>query len=56
MTKLRTLLATALLTLPVLALSAAQPDSVALGKRFEPVSLTGCCLVYLNHHWVCLPC
>jgi hypothetical protein len=58
MTKLRTLLAAALLTLPVLALSASEvtADNVASGTRLEGTSLTGCCMIYLNGKWMCIPC
>lgn len=55
--KFKTLLATALLTLPVLMLTATQAaDSAERGTRVEPTSLTVCCYVYFNGKWMCIPC
>jgi hypothetical protein len=59
MTKLRTLLATALLMLPVMALSVAHAATGgnAPGTRVEPsTSLTGCCMIMIGGKWYCLPC
>jgi hypothetical protein len=57
MVKLKALVATALLTLPMLTLSASQvaPPSPNI-VRLEPASLTNCCWVYYMHRWVCFPC
>jgi hypothetical protein len=59
MAKLRTLLTTALLALPIMSLSAAQAgvDGNLPGTRVETSSsLTGCCLVFVNGKWYCYPC
>jgi hypothetical protein len=58
MTKLRVLLATALLTLPALTLSAAQAGGgdAGPGTRLETTSLTGCCWVCINGWWYCVAC
>ena len=58
MTQLRTLLAAALLTLPVMTLSATQVTANAgTGPRLETsTSLTGCCLVLAGGRWYCIPC
>ncbi len=57
MTKLRTLLVTALLTLPVLTLSSAQAatNGGGSGTRLETQSTTGCCVVYFMGRWICVP-
>ena len=58
MAKLRTLLVTALLTLPVLTFSSAQSatNGGAPGTRLETQSATGCCYIYFMGRWVCVPC
>jgi hypothetical protein len=58
MARLRTLLATALLTLPVTTLSATQLTANAgTGPRLETsTSLTGCCMVLAGGRWWCIPC
>jgi hypothetical protein len=57
MAKLRTLLAAALLTVPVLTLSAAMPTGDAqTGPRIEPTAATGCCWAYVMGRWICFPC
>jgi hypothetical protein len=58
MPKLRTLLATALLTLPVLTLSASQiaVEAPGSGTRLESTSLTGCCWVFYLGMWRCYTC
>ncbi len=58
MRKLRSLLAAALLTLPVVTLSATQlsggkSDVVAVQSS---TSLQGCCYLYWEGRWWCLPC
>lgn len=58
MRKLRTLLAAALFTLPVVALSASQLStgkSDVVGVQ-SSVSSDTCCYVYWQGHWWCLPC
>jgi hypothetical protein len=58
MTKLRVLLATALLTLPALTLSASQAasSSAGSGASLEATSVANCCWVFYMGKWVCFPC
>jgi hypothetical protein len=59
MAQLRTLLATALLALPVMSLSAAQVtvNGEGTGTRVDAsTSLTGCCMVLWGGTWYCIPC
>jgi len=57
MTKLKTLLVAALLTVPVLTLSAAVPaEHYGSGPRLETTAATGCCWVLYFGRWFCIPC
>jgi hypothetical protein len=55
MTKLRTLLAAALITLPVLATDAAvpTPDKPQISQSQPPAT---CCWVMILGRWWCIPC
>jgi hypothetical protein len=56
MSKLKNLFAVALLTLPVLSLSAADLGAPANVTQVRPASVAGCCYVYYMGHWYCFPC
>jgi hypothetical protein len=57
MQKFRTLLATALLTLPVVTLASTQTEGANPGVRVEAsTSLTSCCMYLVAGRWFCFPC
>jgi hypothetical protein len=58
MAKLRTLLAAALLTVPVLTMSMnVAADDAQTGPRIEATTAaTGCCWAYFMGRWICMPC
>jgi hypothetical protein len=56
MSKLKNLFAVALLTLPILSLSAADLGARVDVTQVRPASVAGCCYVYYMGHWYCFPC
>jgi hypothetical protein len=57
MKKLRTVLAAALLTLPVLTLNASSLASDAQQSTIKPThTVTGTCYVYFAGRWWAIPC
>ncbi len=60
MTKLRTLLAAALITIPVLTLDAAQLPATQPGSQAQLApssqSVDSCCWVFFLGRWWCFPC
>ena len=59
MNKLRTILAAALLTLPVVALNAStavdESAGIEIGQK-PPQQQGGCCWMLLMGRWYCVPC
>ena len=56
MRKIRTVLAAALLTLPIAALSAHGLAAAPGGTQVRSAQGQTCCWVYWNGFWVCNPC
>jgi hypothetical protein len=56
MKKLRTLLAAALITLPVLALDAAVTVEPTKPQVSSTQALDSCCWILLFGRWWCIPC
>jgi hypothetical protein len=57
--KLKALLAAALITVPVLALDAAQapaPSDPSQAQMSGTRTLRDCCYVYFMGRWYCIPC
>ena len=57
MNKLRTILAAALLTMPVIALNASTVADEPTGIELSPVKQqSGCCWAIIMGRWYCIPC
>jgi hypothetical protein len=57
MNKLRTILAAALLTMPVVALNASTVVDVPTGAQLSPTQpVASCCWMLIGGRWYCVPC
>ncbi len=56
MNKLRTILAAALMTMPVIALNASTVADESTGVTLETKQQAGCCWMLIMGRWYCVPC